>query len=52
MTKFKRLTIALLALLSVSATAWADGEKYTVQFSANGKTKTVENVTLPYTFSG
>ena len=28
MIKFKRLTIALLALLSVSATAWADGEVY------------------------
>ena len=51
MIKFKKLTIALLALLSFSATAWADGEKYTVQFKANGNTKTVEDVTLPHTFS-
>lgn len=50
MIKFKKLTIALLALLSISATAWADdGEKYTVQFKANGNTVTRE-VTLPHTF--
>ena len=42
-----------LALLITAATgAWADGDtKYTVTFKANGKTKTVENVTLPHTFT-
>ena len=42
-----------LALLLTAATgAWADGDtKYTLTFKANGNTKTVENVTLPKTFS-
>lgn len=40
-----------LALLITAATgAWATDTKYTVTFKANGKTKTVENVTLPKTF--
>ena len=39
-----------LALLLTAATgAWAE-DTYTVTFKANGKTKTVENVTLPHTF--
>ena len=40
-----------LALLVTAATgAWAT-DTYTVQFQANGNTKTVENVTLPHTFA-
>ena len=40
-----------LALLLTAATgAWA-ADTYTVQFKANGNTKTVENITLPHTFS-
>ncbi|UKK62231.1 hypothetical protein L6468_00180 [Prevotella communis] len=43
--------IMTLALLITAATgAWAQGP-YTVQFKANGNTKTVENVTLPWTIS-
>ena len=43
--------LLLLALLMTAATgAWADNT-YTVTFKANGNTKTVENVTLPHTFS-
>ena len=41
------MTLALL--LTAVGGAWAE-ETYTVQFKANGKTKTVENITLPYTF--
>ena len=51
MIKFKKLTIALLALLSISATAWAAEATYNVKFEANGKSVTMENVTLPHTFS-
>ena len=39
------MTLALL--LTAVTGAWA---QYTITFSANGKTKTVENVTLPKTF--
>lgn len=40
----------MLVLLMTAVTgAWAD-DTYTVQFKANGNTKTVENVVLPYTF--
>ena len=41
----------MLALLFITATgAWAD-DTYTIKFEANGNSKTVENVTLPHTFS-
>ena len=43
--------MTLLLLIAAVTGAWADGDtKYTVTFKANGKTKTVENVTLPHTF--
>ena len=41
------MTLALL--LTAVTGAWAQ-DKYTVQFKANGNTKTVENITLPHTF--
>ena len=44
-----RYLLTLVALLAMTTGAWAD-ETYTVQFKANGKTVTKENVTLPYTF--
>ena len=48
--KTKLLSILALLLVAVSG-AWAE-DTYTVTFTAkNGKTKTVENVTLPRTFS-
>lgn len=41
----------MITLLLMAATgAWADGT-YTIKFEANGNSKTVENVTLPHTFS-
>ena len=43
------MTLAVM-LLAMAATAWAQ-QTYTVTFSANNNTKTVENVTLPHTFS-
>ena len=44
------MTLALL--ITAATSAWADGDtKYTLTFKANGNTKTVENVTLPKTFS-
>ena len=47
----KNKLLLLLALLLTAATgAWADGT-YTIKFEANGNSKTVENVTLPHTFS-
>ena len=51
LNRAKKFILTLLALLTISTGAWADGEKYTVQFKANGNTKTVEDVTLPRTFS-
>lgn len=49
MKKFRLLT--LLALLMTAVTgAWAQTETYSVKFEANGNSKTIENVTLPYTF--
>ena len=44
MIKFKRLTIALLALLSVSATAWADEQP-------NGPTVTINEANTEATFT-
>ena len=41
------MTLALL--LTAVTGAWAQ-DTYTVQFKANGNTKTVENITLPHTF--
>lgn len=42
---------SIITLLLMAATgAWADGT-YTIKFEANGNSKTVENVTLPHTFS-
>ena len=42
--------LSILALLLMAVTgAWAD-DTYTVQFRANGNTKTVENVVLPHQF--
>jgi len=47
----KRKVLSILALLLMAATgAWAD-DTYTIKFEANGNSKTVENVTLPHTFS-
>ena len=43
------MTLAVM-LLAMAATAWAQ-QTYTVTFSANNNTVTVENVTLPHTFS-
>ena len=46
----KQKLLSILALLLMAVTgAWAD-DTYTVQFKANGKTKTVENVVLPHQF--
>jgi hypothetical protein len=42
--------MTLLLLIAAATGAWAE-DTYTVQFKANGKTKTVENVTLPHTFT-
>ena len=50
MKDIKKLMITLVALLAVTTGAWAT-DTYTVQFKANGNTKTVENVTLPKKFS-
>ena len=44
----KILSIFALLLMAVTG-AWAD-DTYTVQFKANGNTKTVENVVLPHQF--
>ena len=44
MIKFKRLTIALLALLSISATAWADEQP-------NGPTVTINEANTEATFT-
>ena len=47
---FKTRFISMLVLLMTAVTgAWAD-DTYTVQFKANGNTKTVENVVLPHQF--
>ena len=46
----KTRVLSILALLLMAVTgAWAD-DTYTVQFKANGNTKTVENVVLPHQF--
>ena len=46
----RQKVLSILALLLVAATgAWA-ADTYTVQFKANGNTKTVENVVLPHQF--
>ena len=50
-SNFKQIFLTLALLITAATGAWADGEKYTVQFKANGNTKTVEDVTLPHTFS-
>ena len=50
MKDIKKLMITLVALLAVTTGAWAD-DTYTIKFEANGNSKTVENVTLPHTFS-
>ena len=41
--------MTLVLLMTVASGAWAQ-DTYTVTFTANGNTKTVENVTLPHTF--
>ena len=47
----KQKIFSLLVLLLTAATgAWAQTETYSVKFEANGNSKTIENVTLPYTF--
>lgn len=50
MNKIKKTILTLVALLAVTTGAWAD-DTYTIKFEANGNSKTVENVTLPHTFS-
>lgn len=48
----KNKLFLLLALLLTAATgAWATDDTYTVKFEANGKSKTIENVTLPKTWA-
>ena len=42
--------MAVLCIQGLSFRAAADAETYTVTISANGNTKTIENVTLPRTF--
>ena len=49
MKKFRLLTLLAL-LMTVATGAWAQTETYSVKFEANGNSKTIENVTLPYTF--
>ena len=46
------LTLALILGLmpGMSLTAYADNKTYDIVFAANGKTKTVRNVRLPYSF--
>ena len=47
----KQKLLSILALLLIAVTgAWAQ-TTYNVTFSANGNTKTIENVSLPHTFS-
>ena len=55
MIKFKKLTIALLALLSVSATAWAEEtvtwegstlESISVNSNGDTKTQTIGDITI------
>ena len=50
MKQLKKTLLTLVALLAVTTGAWAD-DTYTIKFEANGNSKTVENVTLPHTFS-
>lgn len=50
MKQLKKLSLTLLLLITAAAGAWAQ-DTYNVTFKANGNTKTVENVTLPKTFS-
>ena len=45
----KKIFSLLVLLMTAVSGAWAD-DTYTVQFKANGNTKTVENVVLPYQF--
>ena len=49
MNQLKKTILTLVALLALTTGAWAD-DTYTVQFKANGNTKTVANVVLPYQF--
>ena len=50
MNNMRNKILMTLALLLTAVTgAWAQNT-YTVQFKANGNTKTVENITLPHTF--
>ena len=43
--------LTLVALLAVTTGAWATDDTYTVKFEANGKSKTIENVTLEKTWA-
>ena len=43
--------VALLAIAAAATGPVRAQQTYTVTFSANNNTKTVENVTLPHTFS-
>ena len=52
MKTISRYIMTLALLLTAVTGAWAEeATKYTVTFKANGNTKTVENVTLPHTFT-
>ena len=44
------MTLALGLLFALSMTAYAENT-YSIQFSANGNTKIIQNITLPHTFS-
>jgi hypothetical protein len=44
--KTKQLMMTLVALLAVTAQAWAE-DTYTITFAADGNSKTIENVILP-----
>ena len=51
MNNMRNKILSLLVLLLTAASgAWAE-DTYTVKFEANGNSKTIENVTLPRTFS-
>ena len=49
MIRYKKIIMTLALLLTAVGGAWAQ-DTYTITFSANGKNKAVENVTLPKTY--
>ena len=49
--KRNKLLLLLALLLTAATGAWATDDTYTVKFEANGKSKTIENVTLEKTWA-